>query len=387
MSNKKGFTLLEVLLVVGIIAILAGIVILAINPARQLAQARNAERASDIKQINNAIIQYYIDNSIYPATASTTALEEICDTGSASSTEHTVDCDGLTDLSILVPTYIVSIPVDPQGPVTSFLDKLITKVLAATNGTSYYTMIENKKVVITAPQAELDVIIAIGTTTVAEGGEVIVCDTTCQALRVGLVAYYPFDNDIDDYFGENDATEVGTVTFNGTDNFLGDACFEVVNPTNGDNFVNTPLTSDPVQTISLWAKGNGFVLSSCLPGHDDGSFIILATDSYVELRSIAGWEPSITVTGVNVNANWTHIVLVNDNANHYLYINGQLGGTYSGNSVTGDKPIALGHITYYPLANYTYDGLIDESAIWSRALTPTEVSQLYNSGSGRSLIQ
>ena len=162
--------MLEILLVVGIIAILAGIVIIAINPARQLAQTRNTQRLSDIKQINNALIQYYIDNNEYPANASTTALVEICDTGAASSTEHGLPCTGLTDLSILVPTYVVSMPVDPQGEL-AFFDKLITRVFATDGGTGYKGMIENDKVVLTSPNAELGEVIAIGTTTVATGGE------------------------------------------------------------------------------------------------------------------------------------------------------------------------------------------------------------------------
>lgn len=81
-NHKSGFTLLEILLVVGIIAILAGIVIIAINPSKQLAQVRNTERKSDLKQLYNAITQYYIDNSSYPATISTTTLTEVCNTGS-----------------------------------------------------------------------------------------------------------------------------------------------------------------------------------------------------------------------------------------------------------------------------------------------------------------
>ena len=112
---KSGFTLLEILLVVGIIAILAGIVISAINPSRQLAQARNTERVSDLRQINNALQQYYIDHGSYPASLTAT-LTEVCNTGSLASSSVPGDfCTGKTDLSVLVPTYLTAIPADPQA--------------------------------------------------------------------------------------------------------------------------------------------------------------------------------------------------------------------------------------------------------------------------------
>lgn len=61
-KKQKGFTLLEVLLVVGAIGILAGIVVLAINPARQLAKLRNSTRTSNTRTILDAISQHSLDN-------------------------------------------------------------------------------------------------------------------------------------------------------------------------------------------------------------------------------------------------------------------------------------------------------------------------------------
>ncbi len=108
---KSGFTLIELLLVIGIIAILSGIVIIAIDPARQIAQARNAQRASDIKTISNAIQQYYIENERWPGGDLSSEFKEICATGDATST-HNLDCSGGVDLSILVPDYVPAVPQD-----------------------------------------------------------------------------------------------------------------------------------------------------------------------------------------------------------------------------------------------------------------------------------
>src|SRR6185369_3970416 len=97
-TRQGGFTLLEVLLVVAIIAILAGIVIIAINPGKQLGDTRNAQRQADVTTILNAVYQYALDNNgVVPATITATPTE-ICKTGTAPAT---CTSSTLIDLSVV----------------------------------------------------------------------------------------------------------------------------------------------------------------------------------------------------------------------------------------------------------------------------------------------
>ena len=56
--QKKGFTLIELLIVIGIIGILAAAVIVVLNPAELLAQARDGTRLSDIDSVASGINLY-----------------------------------------------------------------------------------------------------------------------------------------------------------------------------------------------------------------------------------------------------------------------------------------------------------------------------------------
>ena len=63
---KRGFTLVELLVVIAIIAILSTLSVVALNSAR--AKSRDARRQSDIKQIRTALDMYYdSNNQQYPA--------------------------------------------------------------------------------------------------------------------------------------------------------------------------------------------------------------------------------------------------------------------------------------------------------------------------------
>jgi prepilin-type N-terminal cleavage/methylation domain-containing protein len=106
----KGFTLIEILVVVALIAILTAITFIAINPAKNFADTRNAQRSSDVTQILNAVTQYTSeqghalgDFGTIPLCTVTTAC-----VGTSTAAPACVDLG-----TPLVDTYIVGIPKDP----------------------------------------------------------------------------------------------------------------------------------------------------------------------------------------------------------------------------------------------------------------------------------
>jgi len=172
------------LLVTAIVSILAGITIVAINPTLQFIRVRNSERALSLGEIYKGMQQYFIDHNNYPA-ATPTDLTEICNTSSQPFPHEGTVCGSLIDLSSLVPTYLVAIPIDPQGSPLSLY-------------TGYKIMKDSgNKIVLYASQAELNEFIAIGTSTVSEetpvfcvsgdegttstiSGDLVYCDNVLQ---------------------------------------------------------------------------------------------------------------------------------------------------------------------------------------------------------------
>lgn len=139
---RKGFTLIEVLLVIVIIAILAGIVLIAVNPARQVAQANNAQRRSDVSAILSAIHQYSLDNRGSTPANLTAVATEVSDAG--------------TDICAdLVPTYIAALPFDPTDADGSFTD-------CTDYNTGYQASVDaNGRITVSAPSAENDEVISV----------------------------------------------------------------------------------------------------------------------------------------------------------------------------------------------------------------------------------
>jgi type II secretion system protein G len=61
---KKGFTLLELLVVISIIGLLSSVVLASVNSARE--NARDTKRISDLREVRTALEMYYTDNGFYP---------------------------------------------------------------------------------------------------------------------------------------------------------------------------------------------------------------------------------------------------------------------------------------------------------------------------------
>ncbi len=106
-KKNKGFTLIEILVVIGIIAILAAVVLIAINPAKQFASANDSQRSANLNAILNAIGQYMADNkgNYPPAMLNLTQGTK----------NITSAAGGMNLCNNLVPVYLPALPSDPKS--------------------------------------------------------------------------------------------------------------------------------------------------------------------------------------------------------------------------------------------------------------------------------
>ncbi|MDD5749159.1 MAG: type II secretion system protein [Patescibacteria group bacterium] len=140
--NKKGFTLIELIIVVAIIALLAGATFVAINPARRIGEANDAQRWADVTSIASAWALYVADNGGSAPTTTLTTGAAVADGGIYHITNGFAAADnncGFANSGYATTTasvhlkdlvdegYLGQIPTDPGGG-----------TLVAGTGTGYY---------------------------------------------------------------------------------------------------------------------------------------------------------------------------------------------------------------------------------------------------------
>lgn len=146
--KQKGFTLIEILVVIGILAILLAIVLVAVNPQQQFQKANNTQRSSDVAAILDAVSAYASDNKgALPTGIDNTVKTITSDTGVGN-----VDlCDAL------VPDYIADLPIDPTAGDEDPAGSVCTAASATYN--SGYTITSTgasggNRITVTAPSTE-----------------------------------------------------------------------------------------------------------------------------------------------------------------------------------------------------------------------------------------
>ncbi len=213
-----------------------------------------------------------------------------------------------------------------------------------------------------------------------------------MALQTNLLAYYKMEGN------SNDATADG---YNGTDTAITyGASYGKINE--GANFngttslINLPVimpnnTTD--RTYAGWVNVGSFVANAVIQGSnpqgEGETYVELTSTSFQWIVNTASGYFTLTDPTSRSTGTWYHLGCVVQPASNSmtLYVNGvsvasgNLSGNTSIKTTTGTWYARFGaNIQSTPGAYLTGD--IDEWGCWDRALSASEISTLYNGGSG-----
>lgn len=211
-----------------------------------------------------------------------------------------------------------------------------------------------------------------------------------QVVTDGLVSYWTFDKaDVDgdtvkDVFGEHDGGMEGDPKV--VEGKVGQAL-----EFDGDDYVDfgapQSLNIDPPLTVSMYINNKDQSASFIW----QGGAATGSTKNYIYVRSDGGmnvgqWPPGggdlNSAAGVlETRGEWYYITAVFDDQ-YLLYVDGALKGELKSEEYSGPTPTAwlLGTRLFPANAAYYLIGLVDELAVYDRALSEDEINQNMNAG-------
>lgn len=213
-----------------------------------------------------------------------------------------------------------------------------------------------------------------------------------MALKDNLIRYYKFEetsgSTVVDATTNSNGTYNGTYTVNQTGKISKSTLYNTGYADLGQLPANFTTNS-----VSFWFKINGYI-----GGHVDmiaqfcwqNYYIRLFAHEYLSPTNTLFFDISGTSGGYNAGfapntGTWYHIVMITSGNICYIYINGSLAASKSAATYSpgayNKTTLGVGWQTSSVDGAYCNCN-VDELAIWDRALTTTEVAELYNSGNG-----
>ncbi len=160
-DRNKAFTLVELLVTIGIVMILMTITILSLNIDKQFKSAREAKRSADVRVLLDSVTQYLIDqkeNTTVPKDNISRYLSQGTYIPQSLGTATPVPTPSLDLCTILIPKYMAEMPVDPMFDVdgsgsTAGCDNYHTGYMITSSA--------DGRITVSAPFSEIAPIIAV----------------------------------------------------------------------------------------------------------------------------------------------------------------------------------------------------------------------------------
>ena len=403
-SPRSSFTLIELLVVLALVAILSVVVVMTLNPAELIKQARDSNRLSDLSTINTALNLFSADVTSGFMGTSTVVYVSIPDNASSTCgslglptlpsgyTYNCVTTQNLrnTDGSGWIPVNFQSI--SSNSPISQIP---IDPINTTTTG-NYYTYITGGSWQLSVRVESQKYALEASKTNQSDPSLYVGGNFSSSNVFVGgLVGFWDFEE------GSGSATSTDKSglgrdgTWNGTGAHYTASAKAGVSAgifggaANSDyiSFSSSYVANLPTVSLGGWlnSTSSGIMMSE----HGGPANFILQFgrstagkfDSYFSTKTTSpSWQAN--VSGAINDGNWHHIMVVYDGSRERVYTDGNetfsVAGTGSVSANNYSLKIGAGYSSGVPVTFFT--GKLDNIRIYSRALSAAEVLAIYDVG-------